>query len=161
MVGNSRPEGPAELSKREEGLDREELESAYAELYEEIAATNLDRRTLLGAFGGLAVLAALAAQKRFFGDDFEAGLAEIATKSDAPIEFDDVDAPIIGDDRTVIPESMNRAVVGLVEMPFLGTRATPTPTSAAAGALGYSRNATGVTTVATWIRRWGTTRFPH
>ena len=47
MTGGPRPEGLEELSKREEGFDREELQAIYAELYEEIEATSLDRRTLL------------------------------------------------------------------------------------------------------------------
>ncbi|AUX10728.1 reductive dehalogenase [Halalkaliarchaeum desulfuricum] len=78
----------------------------------------------------------------------------------APIVFEDVDEPVLDDDRTVIPERFDRVVVGVSEMPLSLTRTSPTPVSAASGALGYSRMATGAVALATWIRAMGYGAIP-
>ena len=78
----------------------------------------------------------------------------------APIVFEDVDEPELGDDRTVIPERFDRVVVGATEMPLALTRRSPTAVSAASGGLGYSRIATAAVTLATWIRSMGYGAIP-
>lgn len=78
----------------------------------------------------------------------------------APIVFRAVDTPVLEDDRTVIPERFDRVVVGVTEMPLALTRTSPSAVSAASGALGYSRMATGAVTVATWIRSMGYGAIP-
>lgn len=90
------PEGLQEMSKYEDAVDQNELESVYDELFQEIRETSTDRRTLLKAFaggGGLATLNALFAQKKFMGDDLESGLKAIASASDHPFGVRKVDEP--------------------------------------------------------------------
>ena len=98
------PEGLKEMSKQEEPLDPKEVEETYNEIYEEITAMDMDRRSFLSVFaggGGLAVLNGLFAQKKYMGDDVQSGLKEIVDKSDGPIGVVKVSGPTyeVDDDR--------------------------------------------------------------
>jgi reductive dehalogenase len=104
MGSRDLPEGLEELAKRDEPLDRRELDETYAELVDEIQTTTVDRRTVLHAFaggGGLAVLNALVAQKTVFGDDFETGLKAVAEASDGPMGVVETDSPTYAVDDEV------------------------------------------------------------
>jgi reductive dehalogenase len=104
MGSRDLPEGLEEMAKRDEPLDRRELDETYEELVDEVEDTELSRRTVLSAFaggGGLAVLNALVAQKKFFGDDFESGLKAVRDASDGPTGVVEVESPTYAVDDDV------------------------------------------------------------
>ncbi len=78
----------------------------------------------------------------------------------APIVFEDVEDPILNDEKTAIPERFDRVVVGVTEMPRPVMRTTPAKSASGGAALAYGRMGIEATTVATWIRAMGYGAIP-
>lgn len=96
MARKDLPEGLQEMAKDKGTLERDEVHETYEEIFEEVKEVDMERRTLLHAFaggGGLAVMNALFAQKKYMGDDLESGLLAIADSSDEPFGVTRVDEP--------------------------------------------------------------------
>jgi reductive dehalogenase len=78
----------------------------------------------------------------------------------APIVFEDVETPVLNDEKTVIPEGFDRTVVGVTEMARPLMRTSPTHPASGAAAMAYGRMGVEATIVATWIRAMGYDAIP-
>jgi reductive dehalogenase len=112
-------------------------------------------KTVAKFYGASLVGVAELDERWFYSDDF------VGSKKDAPILFEDVEAPIIRDDHTkVIPKSMKYVVALAFEMDYDGIKQNFCGCSDAAVGLGYSRMAFTAGSLAEFFRHLGYHAIP-
>jgi hypothetical protein len=113
-------------------------------------------KTVAKFYGASMVGIAEVDERWFYSHDFNMG-----SKKDAPILFEDVEAPTIRDDHTkVVPKSMKYVVALAFEMDYDGIKQNFNGCSDAAVGMGYSRMAFTAGSLAEFFRHLGYHAIP-